>query len=57
MVRENFKRRGRIHKEDLHLLDVRAYLMNDLTKKKLSNKDIAFIFNVHPSQVTRVLNK
>lgn len=49
------KKAGRALKSNTHLLEVRAFAMQLLAGKGLSNTDIAFIFNVHPSQVTRSL--
>lgn len=57
MARENTKRKGRVLSGDVYLLDVRTYLIGDLIARGFSNKNIAFIFNVHPSQITRALKK
>lgn len=46
---------GRTKIEDQYLIDVRTHYMREISSKGLSKKEIAFIFNVHPSQVTRSL--
>lgn len=48
-------RNKRLKKEFAHLLEVRAFYMDMLNKKGTPKQDIAFIFNVHSSQVTRAL--
>lgn len=47
------KRTGRPLKNNAHLVEVRANLMAELGTRGFLKKDIAFIFNVDPSQVSR----
>lgn len=49
------KNTGRIKKDNEHLIEARAHFMQELVERGMSQKDIAFVFNVHPSQVTRSL--
>jgi len=49
------KRNGRVADNNSHLLEARTHLAQQLARKGFSNKEIAFIFNVHPSQITRSL--
>ena len=49
------KRTGRAKDNNSHLLEARTHLILQLTKKGYSKQDVAFIFNVHPSQITRSL--
>lgn len=39
------------------VLEIRKYLVDNLISKSISNVDIANIFNVHPSQITRIKTK
>lgn len=48
------KRTGRPLKNNAHLVEVRASLMAELGTRGFLKKDIAFIFNVDPSQVSRL---
>jgi len=49
------KRNGRVADNFVHLMEARTHLIKQLTQKGFSQKEIAFIFNVHPSQITRSL--
>lgn len=57
MASKDIKKTGRVPNSKVHLLDVRAYSVRQHSDQGYSNIDIAFIFNVHPSQITRILNK
>lgn len=53
--KSTMKRKGRVAENNSHLLEARTHLILQLTKKGMSKQDIAIIFNVHPSQITRSL--
>lgn len=57
MAKENAQKNkgGRTKIENQYLIDVRTHCMRELSQKGLTNKEIAIVFNVHPSQVTRSL--
>lgn len=55
MAKKDIIKKGRPLSEQSHLIEVRALYMQKLIDKNFSKKDVAFIFNVHPSQVTRSL--
>jgi len=53
--KKTVKRNGRVADNNIYLLEARIHLIKQLAQKGLSQKEIAFIFNVHPSQITRYL--
>lgn len=40
-----------------HIIELRAYVIKDLYLKGIVKQDLAKVFNVHPSQVTRALKR
>ena len=52
---ENNSTHGRPSKEVLPLLHKRKQLVKGLLKEKYSKAEIAYIFRVHPAQITRIL--
>lgn len=49
------KREQELKSKGKHLKEIRDHLILDLHKKKIPMQDIAAVFGIHPSQVTRSL--
>ena len=40
-----------------HIVELRSYIIKDLYKTGMLKQDLAQIFNIHPSQVSRALRR